>query len=263
MLNKAIILQNLQAASFNKPVHVHVVDSLDSTNCFLKDLPASGAIEVCCAEMQTQGRGRFGRYWHSPFGENIYCSTRVHFDCDLSQLSGLSLVVSMAVLAMLEQAGVGDDVRIKWPNDVLWHDKKLCGNLIEVMVSSDVVIGIGLNVNSMVNEQALIDKPWCSLYEITGHHFDRNTLIAQLIIKLDQHLNQFMTHGFASFISQWQEIDYLHGQLITVSQPSGNLCGKANGVNEAGQLILIDETGLVHYLSSGETSLSLMSPHLS
>lgn len=256
MLNQAIILQNLEAASFNKPVYVHVLDSIDSTNRFLKDLPASDVTEVCCAEMQTRGRGRFGRSWHSPSGENIYFSIRIRFDCDLSQLSGLSLVVSMAVLSMLDNAGMGDDVLIKWPNDLLWNGKKLCGNLIEVVGGSEVVIGIGLNVNSRPGEQVVIDKPWCSLYEMRGHQFDRNTLIGQLIIQLDQHVEQFLTHGFVSFISKWQEIDYLYGKAITLSQPSGHLSGKANGINEAGQLILIDETGAKHFLASGETSLS-------
>ncbi len=255
MLNQSIIQQNLNAITFDKPVHIHVLDSVDSTNRFLRDLPASDTIEVCCAEMQTQGRGRFGRSWYSPFGENIYCSIRLRVDCDFSRLSGLGLVVSLAVLKMLDYHGV-DDVCIKWPNDLLWRDKKLCGNLIEVMDRSDLVIGVGINVNSIPREQALIDKPWCSLYEIAGHQFDRNILIAQLIIQLDQHLKQFIAHGFTSFIPVWEKVDYLYGQLVTVSQPAGRLSGKASGVNEAGLLILIDETGVVHCLSSGETSLS-------
>lgn len=250
MLNKSIIQENLISASFNQPINIHVLNAVDSTNRFLKDLPSSTAIDVCCAETQTQGRGRFGRTWNSPFGESIYCSIRLRIDDDLSQLSGLSLVVSMAVLAMLNHVGIDEDIQIKWPNDLLWHDKKLCGNLIEIMGNSDLVIGIGLNVNS-----THIDKPWCSLYEIAGHYFDRNILIAQLIIQLDRYLQQFMTQGFASLISKWQKTDYLYGQFITVSQPSGFLSGKAQSVNKLGQLILIDEIGVVHCLSSGETSL--------
>ena len=259
MLNESTIQNILKTAAFNKPIRVHVLDSVDSTNQFLKDLPASDAIEVCCAETQTQGRGRFGRSWHSPFGENIYFSIRAHIDCDLSQLSGLSLVVSMAVLAALNDTGIEDVVRIKWPNDLLWQGKKLCGCLIEAMrerqAGADVVIGIGLNVNSTRHELALIDKPWCSLYEITGTHFDRNALIAKLILRIDQYIQKIITKGFASFIPTWQQTDYLKNKLITVSQPNGLLSGKANGIDESGQLMLIDEMGVTHYLSSGDTSL--------
>ena len=234
------------------------MESIDSTNRFLKELPLSNAIEACCAETQTHGRGRFGRQWHSPFGKNIYFSIRWHFDCDFAQLSGLSIVVSLAVLATLNHMNI-HDVSIKWPNDLIWENKKLCGSLIEVIgernTGVDVVIGIGLNVNSSINELALLNRPCCSLYEITGSQWDRNTLITQLIIDLAQHLQQFTTEGFSSFINHWQQTDYLYGQRITVSQPTGYLSGTSNGVNQAGQLILMDEAGVTHFLSSGDTSL--------
>ena len=256
MLNDSSIQQHLKSAGFKKPIYVHVLESVDSTNQFLKELSASNAIDVCCAETQTHGRGRFGRDWCSPFGENIYFSMRYHFDSPLSQLSGLGLVVSMAILAVLNETTLCKDVCIKWPNDLLWQGKKLCGNLIEAIGKhhdgTDVVIGIGLNVNSTA-----IDKPWCSLYEITSAHFNRNTLIAKLIIQLDHHIQQFCRFGFSSFIPNWKKTDYLYGQRITVTQPTRYLSGTANGVNDAGQLILIDEAGIVHYLSSGDTSLQI------
>lgn len=265
MLNESIIQQNLKSAAFSKPIHIHVLDSVDSTNQFLKDLPANDLIEVCCAETQTRGRGRFGRTWHAPSGENIYFSLRWHFDCELSQLAGLSLVVSMAIVAALNDCGAGEGVRIKWPNDLVWNNKKLCGNLIETMgervAGTDVIIGIGINVNSTTNELALLDIPCCSLYEITGIRLDRNQLIAKLIVWLDRYLQQFITEGFSSLIPAWQQTDYLFDQLITVSQPGGFLNGKAQGVNEAGQLILIDERGVTHYLSSGDTSLRMITNH--
>ncbi len=253
MLNPSIIQRCLATADFRTPILIHVLDSVDSTNRFIKDLPVTDVLEICCAEEQTQGRGRFGRSWHSPFGENIYFSMRWRFDCNISQLSGLSLVVSMAVLAALKN--INNDICVKWPNDLLWHDKKLSGSLIEVIGSSDVVIGIGLNVNSNPNDQTVLDRPCSSLCEIAGKNFDRNSLIAQVIIQLDQHLKQFIKHGFFSFIPTWQKTDHLHGKSITVSQPTGRLSGVANGVNEAGQLILIDDMGVTHYLSAGETSL--------
>jgi BirA family biotin operon repressor/biotin-[acetyl-CoA-carboxylase] ligase len=255
--NKIQASLNLQALPFN----LHLFASLDSTNRFLKELPSSPLIEICCAEMQTHGRGRFGRHWHSPFGENIYCSSRWHFDCDLSRLSGLSLIVSLAVITTLADFGIRESIQVKWPNDILWQNKKLCGNLIEVIAESnggaEVVIGIGLNVNSNTTDLPLIDsKPWCSLYDITGNLLDRNELVARLITHLHLFLTKFMSQGFAAFMTQWQEVDYLQDKMVTVTNHAGVVSGRANGVNETGQLILVDERGILHYLSSGDTSLS-------
>jgi len=259
LLTEQAIRHYLDVHQLSQAFNLHILESVDSTNHYLKQVPLSSAIDVCCAEIQTAGRGRFSRSWHSPFGENIYCSLRWHFDCDLSFLSGLSLVVSLAVVATLAELGLTDHIRIKWPNDVLWFAKKVCGCLIEISAEgnggADVIIGIGLNVNSATQENLLPDQPWGSLYEMCGHHFDRNQLLALLIMQLQKHIQQFIDQGFSVFQAQWQRVDYLKNQMITVSQPSGSLTGTANGINAAGQLKLIDSQGNIHYLSSGDTSL--------
>lgn len=259
ILEEETLRRELGCYDFLKPIHFHLFASIDSTNRFLKDYPRSPGLEVCCAELQTQGRGRFGRPWHSPFGENIYFSSRWHFDCDLSHLSGLSLVVSLAVLSTLAQFGIREQIRVKWPNDILWQDKKLCGTLIEIVAesnsSADVVIGVGINVNAISMTHLQIDRPTCSLYEITGKYFDRNSLIARLIIQLNELINEFMVQGFVAFMSKWHEVDYLKGQTITVKHPTGSITGIANGVDEKGQLLLVDAGGTCHALSSGDASL--------
>lgn len=239
--------------------NLHLFTSIDSTNRFLKDLPASNQLDICCAEMQTQGRGRFGRHWHSPFGENIYCSSRWNLNFDLTKLSGLSLVTSLAILAALKEFEVSPEIQIKWPNDLYWSDKKLCGSLIEIVAQSNgnaqVIIGIGLNVNTDTENHPLPEQPWCSLYEITKQHFNRNHLVAALINKLNQYITQFMNNDLNYFMDEWNEVDYLAGKAITVTQPSATLSGRAAGINSIGQLILIDASGIEHRLSSGDTSL--------
>nr|WP_232220685.1 hypothetical protein [Legionella tunisiensis] len=120
---------------------------------------------------------------------------------------------------------------------------------------AQVIIGIGINVNTATQYEILIGRPWCSLYEITGHHFDRNIILANLIYQLDRHLEQFLQNGFAAFSAQWQSVDYLFGKQIAVTQPNGVVAGRACGVNELGQLALKDEEGTLHYLSAGDTSL--------
>ncbi|VEG90368.1 biotin--[acetyl-CoA-carboxylase] ligase [Legionella spiritensis] len=259
-LRDKIIHARLATHGFTNPVDIHLFAEIDSTNQFLKDCPASPSLTVCCAEMQSRGRGRFGRQWISPFAENIYFSGRWELHCCLSRLSGLSLAVSLAVLACLNNNGIKEDIRVKWPNDLLWRHKKLAGVLIEVQAESNgqiqLIIGIGINTNTATQLQQIPDKPWCSLYEITGRHFDRNLIIADLIVYLDIYLNRFLTCGFPVFQEQWQQVDYLRDQWITVTHLSGSLQGLACGVSDSGQLYLRDEQGMIHELSSGDTSVS-------
>ncbi|WP_207387369.1 biotin--[acetyl-CoA-carboxylase] ligase [Legionella rowbothamii] len=259
LLNEQRISEHLQAKQLNSSFKMHLFTSVDSTNRFLKDLPPSNQLELCCAEVQTQGRGRFGRQWHSPFGENIYCSSRWNLNYDLSKLSGLSLITSLAILNTLNEFHLATDVKIKWPNDIYWADKKLCGSLIEILAESNgnaqVIIGIGLNVNTDTEKHSLPDKPWCSLYEMTQHYFDRNLLISGLIKNLERYLNKFIQTDLNAFMEEWNQSDYLAGKYIHITQAQGVLAGKACGINSMGQLILEDDFGIKHLLSSGDTTL--------
>lgn len=256
-LNEAAIRHTLQELNYYKAVNFHLFSDVDSTNLFLKNLPINTMTTVCCSETQTQGKGRFGRKWHSPFGENIYFSGRWQLTCCLSKLSGLSLVVSLAILTSLQRHNIQQDIELKWPNDLLWQHKKLAGVLIEVLAETNgnlqLIIGIGINVNSTFNE--LPNIPWCSLYDMTGNFFDRNQLIATLIQTLDSTLVEFLEHGFKFFHDRWHQVDYLKGRYIDVFQPNTSLSGHVCGVNEQGQLCLKDTCGNYYALSSGDTSL--------
>lgn len=259
LLNEQRIKEHLALLNNNSPINMHVFSSVDSTNRYLKDLPASPALEVCCAEQQTQGRGRFGRQWISPFGENIYCSSRWNFNCDLSRLSGLSLVTSLSVLTTLNELYSSSDFKIKWPNDIFWKDKKICGCLIEISAESNsnaqVIIGIGLNTNTDTQNQPLPDKPWCSLFEITHQQYDRNIIIAKLLFNLKKYITTFLHYNLDAFMDEWSRSDYLAGKHITVTQSLKSISGIAQGINHSGQLVLKDNEGVIHYCSSGDTSL--------
>lgn len=257
LLNEAEIRQHIH--SLNPMIQFDILDTIDSTNRFLKSKPRQNDIHICCAETQTQGRGRFGRTWHSPFGENIYFSARYHLACDITLLSGLSLVTSLAVIQTLNELGLNDNLSIKWPNDIHWQGRKLSGCLIELIPDSEqivVVIGIGINVNSNTQAHPLPDKPWCSLLDISGQLQNRNQIIGRLIEHLHQHLQCLQTSGLKHFIDQWRVVDALYGQAITVSTSTGIITGLANGIDETGRLILIDANNDVQHLSSGETTIA-------
>lgn len=265
LLDKTKIEQELRSQKFNVKYSLFLTSTINSTNSFLQELEPCSELVVCLAEQQTHGRGRFNRYWHSPFGQNIYCSSRWHLKGSLKKLSGLSLVVSLAVLAMLRELFPNINLNVKWPNDVLYNGKKLCGSLIEVIPSSngegkfDVIIGIGLNVNSDTAEYPLEIKPWCSLFDIMGECFDRNIISARLVISLNNYLNRFLQHGLGEFIDEWNQADCLNNNKITVSHQKTTLSGIACGINELGFLMLKDDLGVMHCLSSGDTTFQGLS----
>lgn len=257
LLDEDSMQKALTAQGFSKEFALQVFSSIDSTNRYVKELPYSGLVDICCAEHQTQGRGRFNRQWHSPFGENIYCSSRWNLQCDLSRLSGLSLITSLAVLATIQSFGIDNSVGVKWPNDLIWANKKLSGNLIEIQAEShanaQIIIGIGLNINSDTQNSLLGDRPWCSLYDITGKRYNRNDIIVSLLLHLDRYLEKFTEQGLKAFQDEWRACDYLAGKAITVTQGAQIHYGKACGIDEAGLLVLEEESGKQLHLSSGDT----------
>lgn len=247
LLDKTQILSNLRF----QPDHIYLFNAIDSTNTFLNQQDAPNYVDICCAEMQTQGRGRFGRHWHSPFAEHIYCSSRWRVTISETQLSGLPLAISLSILNALHSLNIRHDIQVKWPNDLLWRGKKLCGNLIEMHRNPlSITIGIGLNVHNQTHEQ-----PWCSLDEITGQIMDRNQLISAILNELHQTLLIFCNDGFLPFMTQWQKVDGLANQTIDVRRGNEQLRGIASGVTDQGSLILIDEHNNTHYLHSGEVTL--------
>lgn len=259
-INEQPIRQYLADKHFYKNIEFHIFESIHSTNKFLSQYPHQPAISVCCAETQTAGKGRFNRSWYSPFGENIYCSIRWPMQKSLSSLTGLSLVVSLSIKSCLQYFGIGEYIQVKWPNDLLYEGKKLCGCLLEVSTNTQgkqaIIIGIGLNIHSIMSQKTGLEKA-CSLYDITGITMDRNLLISELIIQLDNDLQRLTHLGFSHFLSQWQMCDYLQGRSITVTHLEQKFTGIAQGVNELGQLKLIEKDGTLHTLSVGDTSLSV------
>ncbi len=188
-------------------------------------------IRVCMAEMQSQGKGRLGRRWYSPFGQNIYLSMLYPFEKDVSELTGLSLVVALSICDAigLMLPSFQETLSVKWPNDVLINGSKLAGTLIEIQAESNgfcnAIIGIGINVNMEKANKSDINQNWSSLLQVAGRHLDRNRLAANLISSLMDYLQRFSCKGLGPFLDEWKERDILFGRKIALS--SGGKRSKA------------------------------------
>jgi BirA family transcriptional regulator, biotin operon repressor / biotin---[acetyl-CoA-carboxylase] ligase len=236
-------LHHFLPESLLKQVEIEIVQEVNSTNQLLLDQQADkrqGAIVL--AEYQTHGRGRLARKWFSPFGANIYLSLLWHFDHDPAPLNGLSLAAGVAVAHALERYGI-DQIQLKWPNDVLWHCRKISGILIEMPpktpVRMSVVIGIGLNVQMPPKTQ--IDQAWVDVATITGQKPRRNLLVAYLIEEMIEMMALFKQKGLAYFVKHWQARDAYYGKPVIVSTPLQHDVGIAKGINSQGEFLLLNK----------------------
>jgi BirA family biotin operon repressor/biotin-[acetyl-CoA-carboxylase] ligase len=175
----------------------------------------------------------------------------------MHELEGLSLVIGLAIVEVLQ--GLNVEAKIKWPNDVFCHGKKMAGVLIEAFNNqehgSKLIIGIGINVNMSSASQDEITQAWTSVIMETGKVHNRNTLVSAIIRKTQQNLCSFEQTGLASFLPIWQQYDHLYDQEVTLQAGTQLLSGQVKGVNEQGYLLLRLQDGEVRGFSSGEASI--------
>lgn len=212
---------------------------------------------IYIAEQQTEGRGRRGRRWVSPFASGVYFSLAWRFRCGVNELEGLSLVVGLAVKRVLDRADV-KNVNVKWPNDLLINGSKLAGVLIEVQgdtsIESQLVIGVGINAFISQGMAEAIDQPWADIKQ-QGIELSRTDLLAQVVIELVDILKKFEAQGFAVFRDEWMAGDIFYQQPVKVQTGADAfIAGIAKGVSETGALLLETEQGLRN-IHGGEVSL--------
>jgi BirA family biotin operon repressor/biotin-[acetyl-CoA-carboxylase] ligase len=210
------------------------------------------------AEVQTLGRGRQGRTWHSSAGRSLTFSLALPLNPPA--WSGLSLAVGVALAEALDPAA-GDApprIRLKWPNDLWLMDspaagRKLGGILIETVPVGErrmAVVGIGLNVQPQATH-AELHSGYACLQELQAE-LDAPKALHRVALPLVRALQTFEQQGFAPFAAGFSRRDLLHGLPVTTTFP-GVPQGVAEGVDEQGAL-RVRADGL-HMLVSGEVSV--------
>lgn len=257
-INIEKIDQYFTEQSLPLPLDLHLKPVIDSTNDYLKEKPLQKEqLAVCLAEQQTAGRGRFGRVWHSPYGQNIYMSLRLPWSLPVAKLSGISLCLGLSVIAAFEQAGLDKEkFRLKWPNDILLNNNKVAGILVELVGQANddraLIIGLGVNVNMAA---ANIDKAWTSLRLAFEQNIDRTSMIIKLISSIINYIEHFKADGLAYFINEWQQYDALKGCPLVLSSHQHQWTGEYLGIDDKGNIKLRTADGAVQTLSSGEVSI--------
>lgn len=246
--------------------HLEIMDSAPSSNTLLLQRASQGAPSgsVLAVELQTLGRGRQGRPWHSGLGNALTFSLLWRFDCGLSGLAGLSLATGLALMRALKSLDV-NGASLKWPNDILGPNGKIAGILVEaqgeMLGPSAVVIGIGINLSLPLQVSRHVDQAASDLSQLVNVLPDRNLLLAVMLRELARVLRQFSAGGFAVLREEWESCHCYQNQPVQLLLPDGNrVRGIVRGVNQDGALsVEIESTAngpsQMRIFHSGEISL--------
>jgi len=237
---------------------LHLYDRIESTNTTALALAEQGAPEgtVILADSQTQGRGRMGRSWISPPNLNLYFSVVFRPNGDPSRVGLWSLAAAVAAARTIEQV-TALPARLKWPNDILVHSRKVSGLLLESAIQSGrvkhLVLGIGLNVNLARNVLPdSLRNSVTSLREELGRDLDRVELFQRLLEQLENQYQSFQTEPPYKVLESYTALSDTLGQSVTVQVPDREWTGQAIGITPAGDLIVQRPDGQQTVFRSGD-----------
>lgn len=237
------------------------LDTIDSTNNEAKKLAIDGNPEgtLVISEEQTMGRGRLGRNWISPKNKGIWMSLILRPEINPIQVSKITQVAAAAVCKALIDMGI--KTLIKWPNDIVLNDKKVCGILTEMSGELNrvnyVVVGIGINANIDKDEFPEDLKPIASSLKIeVGNYIKRKELVCKILNNFEE-LYEELINGetIRKSIEICKNNSALIGKEIKIIEKGEETRARALTLNEDGKLIVQYKDGKIDELISGEISV--------
>ena len=236
---------------------IHYFKEVDSTNDVAKYLAEEGAEEgtIVIAEIQNRGKGRRGKTWISPPG-GVWMSIILRPDIPPFNAPQLTLVTGVAVAETLKKE-CNLDVGIKWPNDILIGNKKVCGILTEVNASIEkvnyVVVGIGIDMNVDVPLfPPDLQKGATSLKNELDTEINGAILVQKFLLEFENIYNEFKAGKFPEILKEWRSLSKTIGNNVEVRTRGKTIRGEAVGINKEGILILELEDGSLRKIISGE-----------
>jgi BirA family biotin operon repressor/biotin-[acetyl-CoA-carboxylase] ligase len=247
-LNTRIIGRNLY----------HFYD-VDSTNSFAARLMAHGRRvpegTVVIAEAQTAGRGRLGRSWHSQREAGIYFSMVLFPKAPPSLAPLFTLATAVAMHNAVERY-TGLDIDIKWPNDLLTGQKKICGILSEIQAEVDqvktMIIGVGLNANHEELPEDIAGRA-TSLRIASGRIQSRIEILLEFFEEFETIYMDFERKGPRSIVDQWTRFSsFANGRKIEIHDGVRKITGVTRGLNPLGALKIEQKGGQIEEVYSGD-----------
>lgn len=242
------------------PGEIHYYPVIDSTNEEARRQALAGAEDgsLYVADCQTAGKGRRGREWVSPGGDDIFFSMLLRPQLPPEKASMLTLVTALAAAKAVEDFG-GAGCRIKWPNDIVLHDRKLCGILTEMSLEmgeiSHVIIGVGFNLNRMSFSEE-ISFMATSIKKETGENVCRAAFLEAFLRYFSEEYRRFLQEqNLASMKEEYESRLINTGRQVKLIQQGKEVIRIAEGINAEGELIVRREDGERETVCAGEVSV--------
>ena len=228
-----------------------------STNTVLKEMALAGAPDgsVCVADCQTAGKGRLGRAWSAPAGKGLWVSTLLRPNLTPEQAPLITLCAALAMREAVELVAELPAV-IKWPNDLVYQGRKLCGILLELSADPDrieyVVIGTGLNVREGAYPPELAERA-AAIEEFTTPPLRRD-LLTRYLAALETYVGLVEQRGIEGILEAYTAHCVTLGARVQVSG-AVNLTGTAETIDGTGALMVRAEDGELRRVLSGDVSV--------
>ncbi|MGB6463696.1 MAG: biotin--[acetyl-CoA-carboxylase] ligase [Nitrosotalea sp.] len=241
---------------------IYYFNTIDSTQNFALKLASkpreNGSIVI--SEQQTHGRGRQNRKWASPRG-GIWLSVLLKPNFEISQASLFPMLTSLALAVSIEKV-LRLRPKLKWPNDLTLDDKKVAGILVDASIESNqmdyLVIGVGINFKIQPSAITKIVRNSGNFYGVTTlvgkkEKADPVLLLQAFLYELEQLYNKLVANNLHGIKSEWEKRSSTIGKNVRISSPSGEIKGKAIGIDNDGAL-LISSKGKTQRLLVGDIS---------
>lgn len=223
------------------------LEEVDSTNDYVKrNMDKLQNLSVVRCNYQTNGRGRNGHNWSSKSNEDLLMSILVKDFKKSQDLHKMTQIVACSVAGLLDRYGI--KAKIKWPNDVYVDDLKICGILVEAVYQPDlkgVVVGIGLNVNS-------INGDYASMKMKTGQNYPIKSIMIAMITYFKIYYNLYQQGSYDKILEYANDIAYLKDKQVEY-QDYGLVT--FTRLKEDGLVEFIDGNKQVHSVLINEISL--------
>jgi len=234
------------------------VDKTDSTNEDAMRLAHRGVEEgwVVVARSQRHGRGRRGKIWSSPGGQNLYMSVVLRPRISSKKASFLTILAAVSVAETLADY-LPRGIFIKWPNDVMVAGKKISGILLEMGKDAGgegfFVLGIGININCVKREMPEdVADIATSLYLELGYAVSVKDVLFKLLHRLDNWYHLYLSSDFDSIINRFRAFEETTGKRVFIDVAGVRIVGNAIGIDDDGFLLVQDDEGKISKVISGD-----------
>lgn len=236
---------------------IHIQET-DSTNNYLKKLLLSQSLEestIVYTDFQTAGKGQRGNIWESEQEKNLMCSIVLYPDMiKANEQFIISQIVSLAVAYTLNKYTEG--ITIKWPNDIYWKEKKICGILIENYLEGDIIkeaiCGIGININQTIFKSNAPNP--VSLKQITGNDFNLSTILDELQNNITYYYNKLKNGDFEFIIQKYKATLFRREGYHLYNDGTSDFYAVIKNIEPDGILVLTTKEGKERHFAFKEVA---------